>query len=556
MANTIYDKLEYLEDTKEQIKQAIVAKGVSVSESDTFRSYADKIGSIETGGGGTGDCSVSACFDDVGYTFVPVYIQEGLETAAQFKAAWNPENTTIDMTGYEDSTVFFPKIDTSNVTTLSLAFNDTSILVFPNNDFPALSDKVEDCFTNTFYNAGRLVSIDFGYIPDYSYVLSRTFYGCNNLERLYIHEDRTNKFKLGDYTFYNCESLSEDASQCNIFDYIDYENASLNYTFYNARIVKDMNFINPAKLSYAFQNASMNNKTITLTYNDLVLGYVGNYFNYAFATQTGLNSNSGCVLKLTGNFTIDTYSNSIMGTVYRSTIPIFDKLDISNFNYTNTSNYTSSSIKSFIDNLMVYEVVGLETFHESYPNLTANKYNSYLISKLLSDNLLKSFPEGVETYWNSHKDNFDWEFGKTNTGILDSLYKIHGTIDLSFLNVQLLATPKNIISNIGEEPDLVIRLDNMDWSGVTSFNDDTLFNSPNVVALYTPFNFDSTNVVKASGLTNWTDHDSLIWSLLTHSTDRTAQSLEVQKIDLSTNSKNALTEDEISQIEAKGYSLV
>lgn len=46
---TIADKLTYLNATKTAIKSAIVNKGVSVADSDTFRSYADKIASIETG---------------------------------------------------------------------------------------------------------------------------------------------------------------------------------------------------------------------------------------------------------------------------------------------------------------------------------------------------------------------------------------------------------------------------------------------------------------------------------------------------------------------------
>ena len=44
------DKLQYLNETKQQIKAAIIAKGVSVSNTDTFRSYANKIAAIETGG--------------------------------------------------------------------------------------------------------------------------------------------------------------------------------------------------------------------------------------------------------------------------------------------------------------------------------------------------------------------------------------------------------------------------------------------------------------------------------------------------------------------------
>lgn len=47
---TIAEKLTYLEGTKSAIKDAIIAKGVEVTDADTFRSYAEKIESIEAGG--------------------------------------------------------------------------------------------------------------------------------------------------------------------------------------------------------------------------------------------------------------------------------------------------------------------------------------------------------------------------------------------------------------------------------------------------------------------------------------------------------------------------
>lgn len=47
---TIAEKLTYLEGTKSAIKDAIIAKGVEVADTDTFRSYAEKIESIEAGG--------------------------------------------------------------------------------------------------------------------------------------------------------------------------------------------------------------------------------------------------------------------------------------------------------------------------------------------------------------------------------------------------------------------------------------------------------------------------------------------------------------------------
>lgn len=56
---TISDKLNYLAQTKEAIMNAIIAKGVEVLSSDTFRSYADKIKSITSGGGGGILCNIN-----------------------------------------------------------------------------------------------------------------------------------------------------------------------------------------------------------------------------------------------------------------------------------------------------------------------------------------------------------------------------------------------------------------------------------------------------------------------------------------------------------------
>lgn len=50
---TIAEKLRHLAETKTAIKNAIAAKGVAVSERDTFRSYATKIGQIKDEGKST-----------------------------------------------------------------------------------------------------------------------------------------------------------------------------------------------------------------------------------------------------------------------------------------------------------------------------------------------------------------------------------------------------------------------------------------------------------------------------------------------------------------------
>lgn len=60
---TIADKLQYLGETKTLIKEAIQNKGVSVSDTDPFRVYADKISQIQTGGGSGGEV-IEAIVDD------------------------------------------------------------------------------------------------------------------------------------------------------------------------------------------------------------------------------------------------------------------------------------------------------------------------------------------------------------------------------------------------------------------------------------------------------------------------------------------------------------
>ena len=46
---TVTDKLNYLNETKQQIKQAIIEKGQNINDEDTFRSYVEKINDIQLG---------------------------------------------------------------------------------------------------------------------------------------------------------------------------------------------------------------------------------------------------------------------------------------------------------------------------------------------------------------------------------------------------------------------------------------------------------------------------------------------------------------------------
>lgn len=48
--SSITDKVNYLKETKTAIKNAIINKGVNISDTDSFRSYAEKITAIPSTG--------------------------------------------------------------------------------------------------------------------------------------------------------------------------------------------------------------------------------------------------------------------------------------------------------------------------------------------------------------------------------------------------------------------------------------------------------------------------------------------------------------------------
>ena len=139
MANTIADKLTYLNGTKDAIKQAIIGKGVDVSDTDTFRSYADKITSIQSGGSsGTGSLVTGTKLAYSTFSTIPneyiLYLEQQTDMGYMFSDCkslqtvplFNTSNvTTMDYMFYFcKSLKTVPLFDTSNVTTMGYMFRD------------------------------------------------------------------------------------------------------------------------------------------------------------------------------------------------------------------------------------------------------------------------------------------------------------------------------------------------------------------------------------------------------------------------------------------------
>lgn len=97
---TVVEKVQYIEVTKQAIKKAIKNKGVDVSDTDTFRSYAEKIKEIGSGSGGSSvaeyeykeDGNLTSfprqplkAEDDFVYTYEPSIWHEGYDNSAAAK---------------------------------------------------------------------------------------------------------------------------------------------------------------------------------------------------------------------------------------------------------------------------------------------------------------------------------------------------------------------------------------------------------------------------------------------------------------------------------------
>ena len=140
---TLADKLQYLKDTKDAIMNAIIEKGVEITSSDTFRSYADKIAQI------AGNKATNVITENVG---VRPTIRDAMKTKTRINAyalTTNP-NVTIgsDVSIQGDLATFSGSTET-NLINLSM---DYFLHKNANNTFPnSLYLKVK-YINNSSYN--------------------------------------------------------------------------------------------------------------------------------------------------------------------------------------------------------------------------------------------------------------------------------------------------------------------------------------------------------------------------------------------------------------------
>ena len=257
------DKLNKLLDTKAAIKQAIIDKGVEVSDDTVFADYPAKISSIESGGNG----------DTTTYEH-PDFYELRTNGGTNYKGLFYYYNgTSLDLSSFDTSNVtnmsymFYycqnltsldvSNFDTSNVTDMSGMFNDCRNLT--SLDVSSFNTTNVTSMSRMFYNCTNLTSLDLSNFNTSNVTtMSYMFYYCQNLTSLDVSNFNTSNVWTIDNMFNNCTKLTSlDLSNWNVANITrSYDTSS---AFRNCTALID--FQAPKNISVAIDFSSCKNLT-------------------------------------------------------------------------------------------------------------------------------------------------------------------------------------------------------------------------------------------------------------------------------------------------------
>ena len=346
---TIAENLTLLESTKANIKQAIVNKGVSVSDTDTFASYADKIGQISGG-----SSAAALDFGTINYAYAPTYLKNGLDASVAYLNNWTGNNFPAD-----SELMFMPKVEITDPEPVGLGYVGSrfpKLLIFPDIDF-----KHKDINGLQFFSNSKAISIHLKNI-NFTGSLDSLFYECNNFvdltySGLTIDSNVTNASSC----FWNCSQLTAvpdlfNGAQTNLTDLGSMFQGCTNMTTIDLSSWKFGQVIN---MRYMFSNC-VNVKTIDITgidtsqmtstsYMDSIFDYCYNLIRVRGAIDLiGMNLTDLPSLGYVDTLTTITYKN--LGSN-----PQIASLDLyPNDSYAKWGLGDEESKQSFIDSILTY----------------------------------------------------------------------------------------------------------------------------------------------------------------------------------------------------------
>ena len=493
---TISEKLTYLEETKELIKQAIVDKGVEVNDTDTFRSYADKISEIEGGGGGET------------VTFAP--------TTLTFQD--NTDLVDIDLSS----------IDGSRLTSGASMFNyckNLERVVLP--ELPNITTML-----SMFGNCNKLVSItnldkiDFNKVK----ILSGTFNECYALENLDVSGWDTSNVTNMNNTFRRCESVSElDVSGWNTSKVTNMKGmfqtckkiTTLDVSNFNTSKSTDMSemFSNCTKLETLNGIENFNVSAITATY------YGINGMFYGCSSLTSLDLSGWDVSNLYNIYYLFRDCNSLTTLDVSTWKP--NKAKSLEFMFANCESLKNLDVSGWSTS----NVTTMSSCFKNCSSLTSLDLSGWSTSNVTS--MYEMF-SNCSSLTSLDLSNFNTS-KVTNMG--DMFY------GCSSLEKLILSSNFKILHNantfMNNEP-----LRDLYYPDFGNFTSMTLFI------------LDKCANLGVNSETCPTARQHLTYTFITNSCDRTAQGLGTLQIRFKAETLALFTEDEIAQATSKGYTLI
>lgn len=345
---TIAENLTLLESTKANIKQAIVNKGVSVSDTDTFASYADKIGQISGG-----SSAAALDFGSINYAYAPTYLKNGLDASVAYLNRWTGNQFPAD-----SELMFLPKVEIVYSEPVNLEYVHRSfpkLLIFPDIDF-----KHKDINGYGLFEGSKAISIHLKNI-NFTGSLNNLFSNCTNLvdftySGLTINSNVTEAINC----FYGCSLTAVP----DLFNGAQTGLTDLSWMFQGCDGMTTIDlsswkFGQVTNISNMFTNC-INAITIDITGIDTSqmtsASDMGDIFNFCYNLVRIRGAIDLIGMNITGLPSLGYGVNSLTTITYKNLgrNPEATSLDLSSGNYTQWGLGDEESKQSFIDSVLTY----------------------------------------------------------------------------------------------------------------------------------------------------------------------------------------------------------
>lgn len=494
---SIENKLTYLEGTKTAIKDAIVAKGVAIDDNATFRSYATAISTIETGGG-----------TEINNQTKTVEINQNGQTTVSYDNGY---------TGLE-SVVINTNVPTgSGDCNVGLCFDSLGYTSLPsiltNSQQKSIELKQQfDGNTNELSIENYPLLKEIIFLP----MFGRENYSIKSIKgsSFIFFPPLKAKIHYWQYLFQDCKALQS----------IDLTNIEINNTssifftsaFQDCSFLKEiigLNSLNVENLTFnsfesAFKNCILIDKIdmSNFQYANITPNATG--FNYMFNNCENLTS-----VKLPHLVNESAKNLDYMFQYCKK----LNEIDMTGWNTSNVK-----SLRSTFESCLALDTIDLTGWNTS--NLSSLEYCFSDCNSLTTIDL---------TGWDTSKVNSFYSFIKS----CNNLKQIKGYLDIMSASDKF--TSYYYMTGFSTQ----YNLRQMTFKNIGYASNATTFDMTYVAS----WGVNSDTITEA--------RQSLIDSLITYSFDRATAGYSSCTLKLYYNTKAVLTEEEIAQITAKGYTI-